>query len=380
MLPVFFPCSSLPDKTYKPNIEASIATEAMCAQSFASVSQFEQEHALSLQAMSAQYLDSRSELVALADALGSQLSLQTEAVHDAVLLMDRLASTGTSPGQGSMCLLMAACVKVCANASAIKGEPKVEDEALASASGMPVASLRAAELDLRMALRDDLAAISALRCLHIYLEKMGCDFSDPVMFEAMGALPTRLASESLGGSSFLNCRPSIVAAAILYTCRRSRGIVPYWPSSLCKLTRSGPVFYANYKDMSTPEMSVAIKAAQRLYVQAIGARPPPAISLGRSESEGSMYVPLQSLGGSPNWFSPTPLQGVSPTASFTGASHPPLLDVASAELALYQFRGSYAGSTQESNTSAAGSPPWESSPRSNSSFNDLNFAGLSLGM
>lgn len=36
--------------------------------------------------------------------------------------------------------------------------------------------------------------------------------------------------------AFLNCRPSVIAAALLYVERRSRGIIPFWPSMLAKLT------------------------------------------------------------------------------------------------------------------------------------------------
>lgn len=61
---------------------------------------------------------------------------------------------------------------------------------------------------------------------------------------------------SLADTTFLNCRPSVVAAAVVYAERRSRGVIPFWPSMLAKLT--------GYQDMSTPELSVAIKGAQRL--------------------------------------------------------------------------------------------------------------------
>jgi pentatricopeptide repeat domain-containing protein 1 len=62
--------------------------------------------------------------------------------------------------------------------------------------------------------------------------------------------------ESLTDMALLNCRPSVIAAAVMYAERRGRGIIPFWPSMLAKLS--------GYQDMSTPELSVAIKAAQRL--------------------------------------------------------------------------------------------------------------------
>lgn len=48
--------------------------------------------------------------------------------------------------------------------------------------------------------------------------------------------PTYQVSDSLTDMAFLNCRPSVIAAALLYVERRSRGIIPFWPSMLAKLT------------------------------------------------------------------------------------------------------------------------------------------------
>ena len=36
--------------------------------------------------------------------------------------------------------------------------------------------------------------------------------------------------------AFLNCRPSVIAAAVLYVERRARGMIPFWPTMLAKLT------------------------------------------------------------------------------------------------------------------------------------------------
>jgi len=43
-------------------------------------------------------------------------------------------------------------------------------------------------------------------------------------------------NESVGEVTFLNCRPSVIAAAVIYAERRARGIIPFWPSMLAKLT------------------------------------------------------------------------------------------------------------------------------------------------
>ena len=73
-----------------------------------------------------------------------------------------------------------------------------------------------------------------------------------------------LVRESISDMGFLNCRPSVIAAAAIYAERRARGIIPFWPSMLAKLT--------GYHDMSTPELSVAIKAAQRLVTRCASRR------------------------------------------------------------------------------------------------------------
>ena len=66
--------------------------------------------------------------------------------------------------------------------------------------------------------------------------------------------------QSLLDVALMNCRPSVVAAAVLYADRRRRGVIPFWPTMLAKLT--------GYGDMGSPELSAAIKAALRLAGQA----------------------------------------------------------------------------------------------------------------
>ena len=68
--------------------------------------------------------------------------------------------------------------------------------------------------------------------------------------------PVLQVNESLTDMAFLNCRPSVIAAAVIYAERRARGIIPFWPSMLAKLS--------GYDNMSTPELSVAIKVRAAL--------------------------------------------------------------------------------------------------------------------
>ena len=61
-----------------------------------------------------------------------------------------------------------------------------------------------------------------------------------------------LLRETLADDGFLNFRPSKIAAAVVYAERRARGVIPFWPSVLAKMTR--------YEDMTSHELSLAIKA------------------------------------------------------------------------------------------------------------------------
>eukprot|EP00798_Chlamydomonas_sp_ICE-L_P016768 gene16768-23043_t len=72
----------------------------------------------------------------------------------------------------------------------------------------------------------------------------------------MAGFAIMIAVESLYDLSLLNCRPSVVAAALLYSERRLRGAVPFWPSMLAKLT--------GYEDMAAPELMAAVHVAQKL--------------------------------------------------------------------------------------------------------------------
>jgi pentatricopeptide repeat domain-containing protein 1 len=119
-----------------------------------------------------------------------------------------------------------------------------------SAAEFSAQAIQKMEFNVRNVLNDDTAAISTMRCLRLYLERLGNAFLEPCSQHATSGLSLLLVTEALYDTSLLNCRPSVVAAAILYAERRLRGSVPFWPSMLAKLT--------GYHDMTTPELTVAV--------------------------------------------------------------------------------------------------------------------------
>ncbi|KAI7837283.1 hypothetical protein COHA_008897 [Chlorella ohadii] len=245
-----------------PDCSKEAGVEQRCSEAFAAVRHFEKTHCLALQNMGYTYLQRRSELVAKCFDVAARLGVREEAGHDAVLLMDRVMSTSLQLAPDLLDLLAVGCVVI--GAKQVDGPapsggvppalpPGADVEA---ASGLPRAAVDQMEWNVRQVLVQDTAAISTLRCLKLFLERMGAHHLDEAAAAAMAGRASKLVCDSLTDMAFLNCRPSVIAAALLYVERRSRGIIPFWPSMLAKLT--------GYQDMSTPELSVAIKAAQRI--------------------------------------------------------------------------------------------------------------------
>jgi pentatricopeptide repeat domain-containing protein 1 len=256
--------------------------EQRCSEAFAAVRHFEKTHCLALQNMGCAYLQRRADLVGRCLAGAAALGARDDAGHDAVLLMDRVMSTSLALAPDLLELLAAACVVVAAKqvdgpAPAAGGggggggggapgggggPPPGGGAGLEAASGLPAAAVAQMEWNVRQVLAQDTAAISALRCLKLYLERLGAHHMDPGAAAALAGRALALADGCLADMAFLNCRPSVIAAAVLYTDRRARGAIPFWPTMLAKLT--------GYQDMSTAELSVAIKAAQRVAARGAG--------------------------------------------------------------------------------------------------------------
>ena len=234
------------------------AVEQCCTEAFSAVRLFEKTHCLALQNMGFAYLQRRSQLVARCADVAAALGVKPEAGHDAVLLMDRVMSTSLALAPDLLDLLSASCVIIAAKqvdgpAAALTLPAGID---LHVATGMPATAVEQMEWNVRQVLGQDTAAISTLRCLKLYLERLGGHVMDKECASAMAGRAFFLVDCCLADMAFLNCRPSVIAAAVLYTDRRARGVIPFWPTMLAKVT--------GYQDMSTPELAVAIKAAQRI--------------------------------------------------------------------------------------------------------------------
>ena len=97
----------------------------------------------------------------------------------------------------------------------------------------------------------------------------------------------------------------MVAAALLYAERRLRGAVPFWPTILAKMT--------GYEDMATPELTVAVRSAQKLsrklvYAQMYKAQLTALSSLGSGGSSSGVGEAGTSGGGPRDLLQPLPAE------------------------------------------------------------------------
>ncbi|KAL4419865.1 hypothetical protein ABPG75_006963 [Micractinium tetrahymenae] len=238
-------------------LEEELSTEARVAEAFKTVKFFEETHCLNLQVMSYGYLQQRPELISLACSIGEQLALPDEMVYDAVLLLDRVMSIPLKAAEGLLGMAMAACLLVAAGQSGLPEAHLPHLASVARVTGVPADLLSQMQANVLAALSNDAASISALRCLKLYLERIGGDTSADAEKANSARSPFRLLHETLADGEFLNYRPSVVAAAVLYVERKSRGMAPYWPTALSTLT--------GYSLQSTPELAAAVAGAQRLF-------------------------------------------------------------------------------------------------------------------
>lgn len=232
--------------------ERNSSLKRRCREAFEFVCSFERSHRLNFEAMGEEYICTRSNYISLLLNLGQHLHLKPETVHDAVLLLDRVMSTGARLQEGVSSVAVAALLHVCAEQSeALQDVPQTEQ--LDMLVNFPIGSVDKLKSQIFATVDQDVAAISALRVVNLYLEWLG--HNDMVQPSTQSKLYS-LVELALYSPSFLNFRPSVTAAAVLYLYRVKQGLVPFWPFGLTNLT--------GIEDLNVPEFSGAVQAANNL--------------------------------------------------------------------------------------------------------------------
>mmetsp|Transcript_5908 Transcript_5908/g.15176 ORF Transcript_5908/g.15176 Transcript_5908/m.15176 type:complete len:219 (-) Transcript_5908:371-1027(-) len=211
------------------------------------------------------YLSARRGLFQQAATAAQQLDLRPETLHDGLLLLDRAMSRHPHGLQGAEELQAAAlvCVQVAAQQS-IRPERPLGSEAMARAmpagAEAPQRLLHRVEVVIADVLGSDTAAVSSLRCLKLYLERLGYAFlQDGTAADGTASMEScqRMLLQAAAHVELLRMRPSAVAAAVLARSRRTAGHHPFWPTALRKLTGYN-------HEAGNPELRAAIECVERL--------------------------------------------------------------------------------------------------------------------
>lgn len=94
---------------------------------------------------------------------------------------------------------------------------------LESVTGLPAAALSQTEGSVRQLLEGDTAAISAVRVLKLFLERLGADFSSPAALRCAAGPALGLITEAVCAPELLGRQPSLLAAAALMAARQAEG-------------------------------------------------------------------------------------------------------------------------------------------------------------
>ncbi|KAL4551621.1 hypothetical protein Ndes2526B_g05894 [Nannochloris sp. 'desiccata'] len=219
------------------------AAEVQCGKAFSAVREFEntckvadlEPEALCTPEAAAL----RHDIISCITALCGGLQLREDTAHDAVQLCNRLLSlapcTQQPPAPACAAALLLLACRQAGNASIILRHGQV----VLQAAGLPVSAVLEAEQRVLSTLGNDPAAISPLRVLHLYLERLGCDDSSLQkcqLAHVMALTATDLVAKAALSPAFITMDPSLVAAACLYKARQSMGLVPSWPLVLHDMT------------------------------------------------------------------------------------------------------------------------------------------------
>eukprot|EP00879_Flechtneria_rotunda_P015835 GHRR01016558.1.p1 GENE.GHRR01016558.1~~GHRR01016558.1.p1 ORF type:complete len:553 (+),score=244.72 GHRR01016558.1:98-1660(+) len=215
--------------------------EDSCQRAYNTVLDFELGQLLQPANMNTEYLAEREACISAAFKLAEQFSFADEVVFDAVLLMDRVMSTGAQHDSSLSMLFVVAALRT----AALQTVPSTDqvalssiptDELLAAAVGFPSGSVEKMEGNICTALSGDTKSISMLRSLRLFMERMGIDQQDTPAAMRLSQGIIRLLRSTVSAPLLLSARPSVVAAAVLLNARTAVGQHPFFPSCLEQLT------------------------------------------------------------------------------------------------------------------------------------------------
>lgn len=193
----------------------------------------------------------RGELVQLLLHSAPCLGVANEVAHDSVQLLDRvLASPLASSVPGR--LLAAACLLI------ICRQDLNSTQVLAALFQVSPQQLLMAAAQVRQVMGGSCVAISAMRVLRLFLERLGVESEDAAATRYVCGQALAVVCRAAMSPAFVGCPPSVVAVAVLCACRVAAGLLPAWPAALVALTG-----YSETTDVLQPY----VKAAMQLVLE-----------------------------------------------------------------------------------------------------------------
>ncbi|KAJ9524102.1 hypothetical protein QJQ45_022540 [Haematococcus lacustris] len=221
-------------------LQEDCVVAARCQEAFQAVLRLEETNIVNVSVYPSAVLQQRAQVVNLCTKYGAAFAFREDTVHDSLALFDKLMCSGAPFSTASLwplglccCLLLAAKQTEAVAATPLEtGSSWPSYESVALLTGFSTESLLSMEQNILSWLQGDTCAISVLRVLQLYQERLGHylpEFKpvDRVSQEVPGVLLKLAASPVC-----LGLRPTLLAAASLTILRRAKGNVPAWPTAL----------------------------------------------------------------------------------------------------------------------------------------------------
>eukprot|EP00878_Enallax_costatus_P004567 GHUV01004808.1.p1 GENE.GHUV01004808.1~~GHUV01004808.1.p1 ORF type:complete len:696 (+),score=237.48 GHUV01004808.1:1024-3111(+) len=226
--------------------------ELKCRQALLSVHAFENGCHIDAQNIPQALLLQRSELVQLLLRSAPCLGIPTEVAHDSVQLLDRMLASGVAANVSGR-LLAAACLH------AISQQDINGTTLLAQLFQVPAQQLLVAVQQVRQLMGGNCVAISAMRVLRLFMERLGVESEDAASTRYVCGQALAILGRAAMHPAFIGCPPSVVAMAVLYACRTAAGLLPSWPAALLALTG-----YSEANDLLQPYVKAAMQLVLKL--------------------------------------------------------------------------------------------------------------------
>lgn len=210
------------------------ASSHRCGEAYAAVAEFESSLPRMRGLVDTETLVTRQAMLTYIISLNSALTLSEEGIHDALQLCDRYLAAVSTISPGSEGAYASALLLLSAQQVGGVNEDVLLN--LADFAHTSVSHIAHARQNIVTALQENISAISALRVLQLYIERLGgceplCELNRTVFVAAANLAVSIVAFPAL--SIF---PASVLAAACLAKTRARFGMLPCWPLSLRMLT------------------------------------------------------------------------------------------------------------------------------------------------